>query len=146
MSLMAQAYFSKISDPRFGGTYLTLLNTVYNLGSRWPQSLALTFVEPLTWRKCPQKVWFLMPKSISCLKNHFSSNAYVTKSFPQNCEIIVDGFYIETVASMTIAFVWYIWAKKKVLPLQKLNDSSWAIHSPRKTKIVENGISAITAA
>lgn len=56
MSLMGQAYFSKISDPRFGGTYLTLLNTVFNLGSRWPVSLALTLVEPLTWRKCPQKV------------------------------------------------------------------------------------------
>lgn len=54
MTLTMTAFFSQVSDPRFGGTYLTLLNTVANLGSRWPIGLALFFVEPLTWRNCKE--------------------------------------------------------------------------------------------
>jgi PAT family acetyl-CoA transporter-like MFS transporter 1 len=29
------AFFAKISDPAIGGTYMTLLNTIANLGSKW---------------------------------------------------------------------------------------------------------------
>lgn len=46
------AFFLKISDPTMGGTYVTLLNTIINWGSTWPYSLALWFVEYLTWRDC----------------------------------------------------------------------------------------------
>lgn len=52
MSVAGQAFFSRISDPRYGGTYLTLLNTVNNLGTRWPVSLALFLMDILTWKKC----------------------------------------------------------------------------------------------
>jgi PAT family acetyl-CoA transporter-like MFS transporter 1 len=30
------SFFSKISDPSIGGTYMTLLNTISNLGGTWP--------------------------------------------------------------------------------------------------------------
>jgi PAT family acetyl-CoA transporter-like MFS transporter 1 len=39
VSLMT--FFSKVSDARIGGTYMTFLNTANNLGSIWPSSLAL---------------------------------------------------------------------------------------------------------
>ncbi len=35
------SFFNRISDPTIGGTYMTFLNTVSNLGSKWPNSLAL---------------------------------------------------------------------------------------------------------
>lgn len=46
------AFFAKISDSSVGGTYMTLLNTVTNLGGNWPGILALYFVDPLTWKQC----------------------------------------------------------------------------------------------
>ncbi|CAM9721829.1 unnamed protein product, partial [Chrysoparadoxa australica] len=35
MYVSSMAFFAKISDPVIGGTYMTLLNTVSNLGSKW---------------------------------------------------------------------------------------------------------------
>ena len=35
------AFFAKVSDPAIGGTYMTFLNTVANLGFRWSNSLAI---------------------------------------------------------------------------------------------------------
>ena len=46
------AFHARISDPRVGGTYLTLLNTLTNLGGNWCQTLALWLVDGLTWTNC----------------------------------------------------------------------------------------------
>lgn len=46
------AFTAKVSDPIVGGTYMTLLNTVANLGGNWPVTLALSVVDDLTWRSC----------------------------------------------------------------------------------------------
>ena len=46
MSFMS--FFNKVSDPSIGGTYMTLLNTVSNLGYKWPNSLAIALCPKLT--------------------------------------------------------------------------------------------------
>lgn len=52
MFVAVMAFFAKISDPTVGGTYMTLLNTICNLGGNWPTSLVLWLVDVLTWKKC----------------------------------------------------------------------------------------------
>jgi PAT family acetyl-CoA transporter-like MFS transporter 1 len=52
MFVSIMAFFAKVSDTSVGGTYMTLLNTVTNLGGNWPAMLALYFVDPLTWKQC----------------------------------------------------------------------------------------------
>ena len=51
-SLAIMAFNARISDPIVGGTYLTLLNTLTNLGGNWCQTLALWLVDGLTWTNC----------------------------------------------------------------------------------------------
>eukprot|EP01047_Picozoa_sp_COSAG01_P038144 COSAG01_NODE_3078_length_6628_cov_30.180885_3_plen_94_part_00 len=34
-------FFAGIADPRIGGTYMTLLNTIANLGNTWPKATSL---------------------------------------------------------------------------------------------------------
>jgi len=46
------AFFAQISDPTVGGTYMTLLNTVTNLGGNWPVTTVLSLTDDLTWREC----------------------------------------------------------------------------------------------
>lgn len=46
------AFFSRISDPRFGCTYMTLLNTLANLGYMWTSTAALGMIDVLTFKKC----------------------------------------------------------------------------------------------
>lgn len=52
MFVSVMAFFAKVSDSAVGGTYMTLLNTLANLGGNWPSLLALYFVDPLTWKQC----------------------------------------------------------------------------------------------
>ena len=52
MFVSIMAFHARISDPRVGGTYLTLLNTLTNLGGNWCQTLALWLVDGLTWTNC----------------------------------------------------------------------------------------------
>jgi len=52
MFVAVMAFFAQISDPVVGGTYMTLLNTLANLGGNWPSTLALRMVDPLTSKLC----------------------------------------------------------------------------------------------
>lgn len=52
MFVAIMAFFARISDPAVGGTYMTFLNTLCNLGGNWPATAALYFVDTLTFRQC----------------------------------------------------------------------------------------------
>lgn len=46
------AFFSRISDSRFGGTYMTLLNTLANVGNTFPSTISLGMIDLLTYKEC----------------------------------------------------------------------------------------------
>ncbi|CAL1142487.1 unnamed protein product [Cladocopium goreaui] len=48
MFVSQMAFFAHVSDPAFGGTYMTLLNTMGNLGGRWPPTAAFFLVDVLS--------------------------------------------------------------------------------------------------
>lgn len=52
MYLGMTAFFAKVSDPRVGGTYMTLWNTVDTLGGTWPATMSLWMIDLLTWKEC----------------------------------------------------------------------------------------------
>lgn len=52
MSVATIAFFSRISDSRFGGTYMTLMNTLANLGHAWSSSVAIGMIDFLTFKEC----------------------------------------------------------------------------------------------
>ena len=52
MFVSMMAFNAQISDPRIGGTYMTLLNTINNLGGNWPVTVVLWLVDNVTWKDC----------------------------------------------------------------------------------------------
>ena len=52
MGVAQVAFSARISDPTIGGTYMTMLNSIANLGRRWPNTLMLWAVDHLTWKRC----------------------------------------------------------------------------------------------
>ncbi|CAG0891145.1 unnamed protein product, partial [Darwinula stevensoni] len=52
MFVAVMAFYAQVSDPAVGGTYMTLLNTLTNLGGNWPSTLMLWFLDNLTWKSC----------------------------------------------------------------------------------------------
>jgi hypothetical protein len=41
MFVAQMAFYNRVSDPRIGGTYMTMLNTMSNLGGQWPNTFML---------------------------------------------------------------------------------------------------------
>lgn len=72
------AFFSVISDPTIGGTYMTLLNTMTNLGGMLPKLLVMAAVDWFTVRSCPPGA---------------HGNA---------CTLVQDGFYIVNVTCVAL--------------------------------------------
>ncbi|EDS29690.1 acetyl-coenzyme A transporter 1 [Culex quinquefasciatus] len=56
MFVAVMAFLARISDPAVGETYMTLLNTLNNLGRNWPITVVLWMVDVLTsrWRRKTQ--------------------------------------------------------------------------------------------
>ena len=52
MFVANMAFNARVSDPSLGGTYMTLLNTLSNLGGVWTTTAALWFVDVLSWKTC----------------------------------------------------------------------------------------------
>lgn len=50
--LSMMAFNAQISDPKIGGTYMTLLNTLGNLGGNWPATLVLSVTDFFNRKNC----------------------------------------------------------------------------------------------
>merc|ERR1719208_452066 len=95
MFVSIMAFFAKVSDPAVGGTYMTLLNTLTNLGGNWPSTLALWLVEPLTSKHCA-------PGHNTNITHNIVSNTCTDQAMIDSCtgaggrcETVVDGYYVE---------------------------------------------------
>ncbi|XP_023936092.2 acetyl-coenzyme A transporter 1 [Bicyclus anynana] len=120
MFVAVMAFFAKVSDPAVGGTYMTLLNTVSNLGTNWPNTLALWAIDHLTYKNC----------SVPELTDNTCATqleADVCKNQGGTCNIRIDGYYIETVLCLVAGFLWLQWGRKTIKRLQRLPPSAWQI-------------------
>ncbi|XP_064642289.1 acetyl-coenzyme A transporter 1-like [Lineus longissimus] len=119
MFVSLMAFNAKISDPAIGGTYMTLLNTVANLGGNWPTTIALSLVDNFTWKSC-------IGASGSCDTGDLSK---VCEKDGGSCMITTDGYYIESVVCVIIGIVWLVMRSRAVKNLQTLPESAWTCSS-----------------
>jgi PAT family acetyl-CoA transporter-like MFS transporter 1 len=110
-----------VSDPAVGGTYMTLLNTVTNLGGNWPSTLALWMVDPLTTKLCQ------------------GGNSTVTSCGDTvemdlctggggACHTETDGYYIEIWVGFLLGMTWLVlWGWRTITMLQDAPDSAWTV-------------------
>lgn len=141
MFVSIMAFFAKISDSKVGGTYMTLLNTVTNLGGNWPAMLALYFVDPLTSKVCEGGTESMdnlcrdsVEKDVSFHKKLVIKKTVVFFFYFQlciskggKCVTVLDGFYIETALCTLIGVLWLLWGRKKINYIQNLTENSWKL-------------------
>ncbi|XP_068564613.1 acetyl-coenzyme A transporter 1 [Cebidichthys violaceus] len=122
MYVACMAFHAKVSDPLIGGTYMTLLNTVTNLGGNWPSTLALWMVDPLTSKECqgaagqscgsPEEVGLCVKEGGVCVTT-------------------LDGYYVESVVCVVIGLAWWVWLGKKMRRLQEQKPAAWRCRASR---------------
>ncbi|XP_064598931.1 acetyl-coenzyme A transporter 1-like [Liolophura sinensis] len=115
MFVAQMAFHAKVSDPAIGGTYMTLLNTMANLGGNWPGTLALWMVDGLTTKTC-------VGGAGDCAT---SSDVKLCEDAGGKCTITVDGFYIESVICIILGLLWFMWRKRRIQELDSLEEKHW---------------------
>ncbi|OAW00114.1 hypothetical protein PTTG_25168 [Puccinia triticina 1-1 BBBD Race 1] len=96
------AFHTQIADPLIGGTYMTLLNTVSNLGGTWPKYFVLKGVDFFTEANC------LIPNANSTQREidgkECVSDLGKAKctDFHGNCHTTKDGYYIMQAICITL--------------------------------------------
>ncbi|ALC44911.1 CG9706, partial [Drosophila busckii] len=131
MFVSAMAFFAKISDPAVGGTYMTFLNTLCNLGGNWPNTVVLWLVDVLTLKQCTRQ------QDNHC-EDKQQEQAILIISLQDclggdgQCEIVYDGYYVEAVVLTIYGIIWILVARKWILYLQDLPTKAWmVIKAPR---------------
>ncbi|KAN0061662.1 hypothetical protein ACQY0O_005653 [Thecaphora frezii] len=136
------AFHTQIADPLIGGTYMTLLNTVSNLGGTWPRYFVLKAVDLFTVSACEA------PSSNSMIKDAKLADAWSSagkgvvgsectsdagkaacEAAGGTCRIEQDGYYWTSTLCVVIGTVilvgFIIPACKK---LQRLPPSAWRVN------------------
>jgi len=131
------AFHTQIADPLIGGTYMTLLNTISNLGGTWPKPLILRSVDLLTTAQCQTSSSSSSSSSskspipipgVECLSE---SGKLACSRLGGKCVVTRDGYYIMSVgcvllgAALLVGFI-----LPTVKRLQGLPMSAWRVKIP----------------
>lgn len=100
------SFYARIADETIGGTYLTLLNTVSNLGNTWPKYFVLRSIDFFT------------------IKNQIPCN---TDDDDPCFEIERDGYYYVCLCCGIFGFVWILYCGTTLSSFDKIPKQSWTV-------------------
>lgn len=141
MFVAIMAFFARISDPSIGGTYMTFLNTLTNLGNMWPNSFTLWFVDFLTWKDCvagaaENAAGPLAPVPSTLLSNataiavNTCNGAVESTSCEEmagSCSTLTDGYFSLSIGCVVIGLLWFVWGLRAITYLQNVDVEEWRV-------------------
>ncbi|XP_026804389.1 acetyl-coenzyme A transporter 1-like [Rhopalosiphum maidis] len=116
--------FSRISDPRFGGIYMGLLNTFSSCGMFSSTSLAISLIDFLTLKAC------LLNYNNNCST---SSPNNACKTNRSSCFVLVNGYYVESVLCILFGIGWYYVFSGTFKSAQIKSSSHWMVNVKNNT-------------
>ncbi|KAJ3326135.1 hypothetical protein HDV06_000011 [Boothiomyces sp. JEL0866] len=123
-------FFTKISDPAIGGTYMTFLNTLSNLGGTWPRYFILLAVDYFTVAPC--SVNSPDGLSIKCLDDKHRDQCTTAGG---TCSYIQDGYYyVNTFCFIFGVVSLLLYIKPQIKRLEGLSDEMWRLSKYKKTE------------
>ncbi|BFZ64539.1 hypothetical protein YB2330_005686 [Saitoella coloradoensis] len=118
------AFHTGIADPRIGGTYMTLLNTLSNLGGTWPRFFILRGIDYFTVASC---VVGGVPTAIA----HSATSQLAKdecKELGGSVVVDRDGYYVMSSVCVALgALVFFGWTRPAVKRLERLPKDAWRI-------------------
>ncbi|WVQ77305.1 hypothetical protein IAR50_006989 [Cryptococcus sp. DSM 104548] len=138
------AFHTQIADPLIGGTYMTLLNTVSNLGGTWPKPLILHSIDLLTVASCS------LPTSHASSPGSSAANPlgkvgleatygecvsevgkHACRDVGGECVVARDGYYLMSAVCVTLgAGLLIVFILPMVRRLASLPMSAWRVKIP----------------
>ncbi|KAJ3183714.1 hypothetical protein HDU85_002143 [Gaertneriomyces sp. JEL0708] len=122
------SFFTRISDPMIGGTYMTLLNTLSNLGGTWPRYFVLEAVDAFTSSAC-----VLATGADKISPCHTEPYKQQCASAGGQCVVSRDGYYVVGVLSVLVGLVTLvIYIRPRAKWLQNLGEHHWRLRKAKK--------------
>ncbi|KAL2161250.1 hypothetical protein VTH06DRAFT_8470 [Thermothelomyces fergusii] len=133
MFVAVAAFHARVADPAIGGTYMTLLATVCNLGGTFPRFFVLRMVDAFTSAACvPAGPGAAAPPAApsSCAVQADKERCLAAGGV---CEMRRDGYYIVNVLCVLVGLVTFVsFIRPKVLQLQALPLRAWRLSPSSK--------------
>lgn len=129
---------------------MTLLNTIGNMGTKWPQSFALWFVDVISWKRCIFDENSATNSTTGDLffiddnKCQDKAAKDVCLSNGGYCHIDIDGYYIEGVFSVLYGIIFYLFAKKLIRYLERLPLDDWHILTKKINSIESERLNEVS--
>ncbi|RDL31508.1 Uncharacterized protein BP5553_09717 [Venustampulla echinocandica] len=135
MFVAISAFHARIADPVIGGTYMTLLATVSNLGGTFPRFFVLKLVDYFTVATCiPPPDTYKLPATLRgpLITDSFSCSLSAEKDRCLQgggiCDISRDGYYVVNILCVIIGVItFWGYIKPAALKLQALPLRAWRI-------------------
>ncbi|KAK8005328.1 hypothetical protein PG990_011365 [Apiospora arundinis] len=138
MFVAISAFHARVADPVIGGTYMTLLATVSNLGGTFPKFFVLKLVDYFTEATCHPPTTKIDASTLKAplVTAPFTCAMQAEKELCVNgggsCEMLRDGYYIVNIICVLVGVVTFVmYIRPKVLHLQSLPLRAWRL-SPAK--------------
>ncbi len=134
-------FFTTISDESFGGSYMTFLNTLTNLGGTWPRFIIFWIADHLT---CPD------PATATATATATDAATAATPAPPAvGCAWVApgtDGFYPLSFFCVAVGVLWYALFWRKVMALERVEHKNWLIAANSNEQNAEDGHPLLRAA
>ncbi|CAN9234467.1 unnamed protein product [Alternaria alternata] len=134
MFVAVSAFHAKISDPLIGGTYMTLLATVSNLGGTFPRYFVLKAVDMFTSATCipptdiPKADLLKGPLVTQAFSCSLEAEKHRCQQGGGICSVTTDGYYIVNILCIVIGVVtFWGYIKPAVMRIQALPLRAWRI-------------------
>ncbi|GAA5865547.1 hypothetical protein JCM8547_007644 [Rhodosporidiobolus lusitaniae] len=122
------AFHTQIADPLIGGTYMTLLNTVSNLGGTWPKYFVLKGIDGFSEAVCRVKEedgLDVVVQSRECVSEHGKA---ACAELGGQCLTTQDGYYWVSTLCIFMGGVILLWfVQPAARKLQSLPASAWRV-------------------
>ncbi|ANB13530.1 hypothetical protein AWJ20_1826 [Sugiyamaella lignohabitans] len=120
------AFHTQIADPIIGGTYMTILNTICNLGGQWPKIIVLSGIDWYTEATCSAVSAATGDvETFSCASNAGKKQC---TDIGGQCNISKDGYYVMNVLCILVGLTLFFgYIKSRMQQLQRLPLSSWRV-------------------
>jgi PAT family acetyl-CoA transporter-like MFS transporter 1 len=122
-------FFNRISDPLMGGAYLTLLNTLANIGVVVPKLAVFAAIDMFTARSCASKAgegqWLTGSEAACGPASAAGKEDGGCIGAGGVCVVVRDGFFILAYASVVLGIGIGIWMRQALRKLEATPASEW---------------------
>lgn len=127
MFVSQMAFFARVSDPAIGGTYMTLLNTVANLGYLGSKLVVTYGIDLFTFKNCYIEVDDDLVSLGVCTVPAGADVDPECAARDGVCQPWLDGYFVMATICLAVGVLWLVYFEDRLYRLQATRPDAWRV-------------------